>query len=261
MKLDTKVTNRDKSLLIFLIVILILFVAYYFFFQPQLDLLLLTRSEMAAAQSELDGIDQEIASLATLQEQEEELLNKIGIKVSPFFYELKDDRLLNEFNTLMNQAGLKMQSYSVMPATVATIFPPVYNAQVITYPALEAAARVNPDLQNAEGNGSSGTGEAQSRPEGAAENSLLSYGVTVSFIDSTYDSVISFLKALEATNKAIIINDISMTAQQTGIAGFGGMLQGQMQLSLYSLAKPENTEKDFLSFYNSFPISKANPFN
>lgn len=260
MKLDAKVSNRDKSLLVFLIVILILFVAYYFFFQPQLDQLLLTRSEMANAQAELEGIDQEIASLATLQEKEKELLTGIGIKVAPFFYELKDDRLLNEFNTLMNQAGLKMQSYSVTPATLATIVPPIYNAQVITYPALEAAAQVNPDLQITGSEGVNG-GEAPDSGEGVAENSLLSYGVNVSFIDSTYDSVISFLKALEATNKAIVVNNLTMNVQQSATAGFGGMLQGQLQLSLYSLAKPENSEKDFLSFYNSFPTGKANPFN
>ena len=282
MKLNTKVSNRDKSLLVFLIVILILFVAYYFFFQPQLDQLLATKGELNQAESELSSIDQQIASLSQLQAQEKDLLAKIDAKVAPFFYELKDDRLLNQFNTMMGQNHLNMQSYSVTPATVSTIVMPVYNPQIIAYPALDAAAKVNPDLQdtddagnNADGSNSSpDNGETQSTTEGtteegategataaAPENLLLVSTLSISFIDSTYEAVIGFLKSIEAMDKAIVVSDINIAAQQSGVIGFGGTLQGQIQLTLYSLAKPENSEKDFLSFYNSFPIGKANPFN
>ena len=265
MKLDTKVSSRDKNLLVFLIVLLILFLAYYFFFQPQLEQFLATKSDLDKAQSELANIDQEIKSLPDLQNQEKAKLAKIDQKVQPFFYELRDDRLLYQFNTLMGENNLKLQSYTVARATVATIEPVIANiSPSLDYPALDAAAKVNPDIivpknngQNADANAGNSSNNGQNT---APEDSLLISGLTINFSGTTYASFIGFIKSVEAMNKAIVINNINIAAVGSQNGG-GGLLQGQVQFNLYSLAKPDNTEKDYLLFNRIIPQGKTDPFN
>ena len=264
MKKNTLVTSqRDMMLLMILAVAILVFVAYYFIISPALDKGEVLSLEAQTVNTQFEDAKALVKNYPTLRLEESQKKTLLTEKYKQFFYDLNQERILYKLDTLMAGAGFAVTSYTSTPTIAAQILFPAPVYYNISYPLLDLASRANPSLIPLEASSASQITQttAQSspgnNPDGSPAAPVDAIGTTdisLGFAAATYESTMAFLKAVENMDKSVIVKSVTFIKAEVGI-------EGQIILSLYTLPKVDDTDKDLLKFSPVIPRGKANPFN
>lgn len=253
MKMDMRVTQHDKKLLILLISLVLAFVCYNYVISPQIDKWTLLKTTESAQTTELNRVKTLIEKKDSLQTNVENKKNSLSEKYSIFFYELNQEKILNKFNDLFTLSGLTVTSYAPEKITVAAITIPSSQYTYNKYPLLNYASQVNPDVSSVDKGQAVKNQAKTSSNDTANDKSIPSFNLTISFNSSPYSAVMNFIKSLESMDKAIIITKVDIKKDDVN-------LSGQILLTLYAMPKVSDDENGYLSFTPSAITGKTDPF-
>lgn len=253
-KQEVTANTRDKNLLILLGVVVILFILYYFLLSPALDKAGQLKLEREAIRTELQTAQTTVEQLSANRKESSTKLAAITEKYKQFFYEINQERLLFQLDTLINSADFPVDSYSQTKAVAKSIEKPAVVYEPLRYLLLEQAAVVNEKLAQALNSGSQGSNTIPAAEGPAKDQVAVSY-VTLGFSGATYQSFFNFLGAVEKLDRGIVIENFSV-----GKDGEATALRGQVVLGIYSLAKPDESESGDIEFTPALPKGRLNPF-
>ena len=253
-KQEASANTRDKNLLILLGVVILLFILYYFLLSPALDKAGQLKMEQEAVRTELQTAQTTVEQLPANRKEASAKLDALTEKYKQFFYEINQERLLYQLDTLINATDLPVNSYSQTKAVAKAIEEPDVVYAPLKYLLLEQAAVVNEKLAQALRLGTSGSGTIAASEGPAKDQVAVSY-ISLGFAGATYESFFNFLGAIEKLDRGIIIENFSI-----GNGGTGTALRGQLVLGIYSLAKPDEKESGDIEFTPVSPKGRLNPF-
>lgn len=248
------ITQRDKNLLMILAAAIIIYLLYRFFISPFLEVGAVLSQEKQSVEADLYRIDVLMEQYPSLKGEERTEKAKLSEKYSMFFYDLNQERILNKLDTLLVNSGLNISTYTPTgtAAVPITVSEPVYVP--LDYPLLEVASKINSSLSETVEGEATDAAEASAGDDEALIGDIPTTDITLSFDNSSYESVMTFLKAVESMEKSLIVKNISMAKAEAGTGG-------QIILSLYALPKPDDSDRDLLKFTPVIPKGKTNPFN
>lgn len=254
-KIDMKVSKRDKNLLIFLITFIIGFLCLNYAIFPALSENSNLKAQEYAANEELKNIQDIINKQASLENQEKQLKQKLSLKYQIFFYELNQERILYKLDTLIQQSGLSVKSYTPADKIVSSISVPQSKYTYTKYPLLNYAIETNSTLLDSFDKGqvtANKTGSSSSST--LTESSIAQMSITINFNNTSYSSIMGFIKKIEDMNKAIIIDEIDIHKGETN-------LSGRIVITIYSMPKVDENESNELIFSPTTSKGKADPFH
>ncbi len=252
-KMDIKVSERDKKMLIILLAVVIGFLCYTFIMSPALTKGSELKAKAVAASAELKRVKNLIGNLSTIQTQESDKKQEISKKYEQFFYDLNQEQILYKFDTLFAESGMSVSSYTPSKQVVASI-PANSKLSYITYPLLDLASKSNFSLTDpiykikAEKTATETTTQTT-----LPADAVPTYDVTINFNSTSYASIMTFIRKLEEMNKSIVIKKIDLRKSDVN-------LNGQIILTLYSLPKVDEKESEYLKFLPSVGTGKPDPF-
>jgi hypothetical protein len=251
-KFSVEINQRDKNLLFILVAVIIAFLLYNFIINPALINGTILAQERESTEYELNRVKTVIAQYPDLKKEEPVEKAKLVNKYKMFFDDLNQERILYRVDTLLINSGFNVSSYALTKTVASQIIAnkPVYTS--LTYPLFEIASKINPSLVELIKDDDD-TG-AESSVATDSMDFIPTTELTLSFNNTSYESVMAFLQSVENMDKSLIIKSVSMSKSETGVGG-------SIILSLYSLPKLDDTDKDLLKFDPVIPKGKANPFN
>lgn len=253
-KIDMKVSKRDKNLLIFLITFIIGFFCLNYVIFPALNERSNLKAQEYVANEELKNIKDVISKKSSLETQEKQMKQQLSLKYEEFFYELNQERILFKLDTLIQQSGLAVKSYSPGDKTVSSILVPKSKYTYTKYPLLNYAIVTNPSLLDSFDKGQAKINKTGSSSTTLTEESIAQMQININFNNTSYASIMSFIKNLEDMNKAIVVNEIDIHKGETN-------LSGRIVITIYSLPKVNENENNELIFSPSTSKGKADPFH
>lgn len=246
------ISNRDRQLLTILLAIVFIFLAYYFVAGPAFDKGVLLSQDLQLAEENLQKINATIEQASELRTKAESKKNELTEKYKLFLYDINEPKLINRMASLMGTTGFVVNNYQQSTPELGKIFflsseytPPQYSL-------LDIAKELNPELiEPAPAESQESASEANSSLPEAVEQMDIGIG----FSGADYDTIRSFLKAIEGLERSFILSDIVIN-KDAQIAG----LQGQIIIRAISLPKIDEGEADDLSFQPTIPQGRPNPF-
>lgn len=244
-------SRRDRNLLMILAVAIVFYLCYTFIMTPALVRKATLNMELDAVTAELERAEATVASLPELEKEADALSSELTQKYVVFFPELNQSKILYQMDTLMINTGFKASSFipSAPVPTAVVIEQGTYMQP--SYPLLDIASRINPDIIKSD------SGNQEEAPAAATEESddmIPAMDIAVNFSNTSFESINSFLAAVEGMKKTVVLRNVSIAEEAEG-------LQGQLIFSLYSLPRLNNAEKGYLEFVPVIPLGKTNPFN
>ena len=258
MKIFSKMSARDRSLIILLLAAVIFYLCYTFIMSPQLEMAQVLKTNLTSAQEELSNAVDISGKADQLQDQERKQREELINKFSGFFFDLDQSRLLNKVDLLMVGSGLPPASYTPTPelASQVLVEKGAYMSQ--EYPLKELARKINPELQEAapetsQGGNPAANGEQAPTEAVQAADMVLGTDVSIGFSGASYESVFNFINSVEKMKKTVVLKSIDITKGELG-------LEGQLVYSFYSLPKLDSNQEDGLDYNPTIPAGKPNPF-
>jgi type IV pilus assembly protein PilO len=276
-KKNLSMNTRDRNLLIFLGLIIVAFVAYMYVITPALANGDNLKVSLESINQEITLAQDNISKLPILRQSERKLKEQLVEKYKGFFYDLNQEKILYQIDTLIAASGISITSY--VPTVVAvggiSVEKGVYTP--LQYPLLDLAARTNPSLVPvqeplAQDNGvavdpnatvdpnapidpnATVDPNAAADPNAVATDGVPFTDISLSIGSSNYASILNFIGQLEKMNKTIIVKNISLIKMDTtGV-------QGQILISCYSMPKLDDSDKDYLKFLPVNAIGKTSLF-
>ncbi len=255
MKKKTLITSsRDKNLLIFLATLVVLFLIYNYLISPALVKSQELTGQADLVRQELETAQAAVTGLPENRDTDARTFEELTEKYKAFFYEINQERILYQLDTMMTGAGIPVISYRQTPTTVESI--PVHQSEYspLTYPLLSEAAAMNDQLKPGKEGDSDGGGTGSSDKE-IAEDALPMTHINVSFSNTGYENVLNFLNRVDAMERAVIIDGITISKIEEGEG-----LEGDISLSVYALPKLDPNEASDMVFRPVIAPGKANPF-
>ena len=270
-KKNLSMSSRDRNLLIILGLLVVIFICYMYIVSPAIDRAASLKSDLENLKSQITVAEANVAKLQSIRIEEINKKNQIVEKYKGFFYEINQERILYQIDTLIAASGITLSSYTPTPADTMQIIADKGVYIPLQYPLLDMAKRVNPSLTSttntqAQNNPpAANTGTSSEQPvtdtqtpvvaDATAADAIPHTEITLAIGSSNYASVLNFISYLENMNKSIVIKSMDMIkTDTTGV-------QGQIIISLYSLPKLDDSDKDYLKFLPVTAIGKANIFN
>lgn len=249
------VSKRDKDLLMVLAFILIAFLVYYFAMGPAITRAALLSEEVKTAETEYKMASDTVNKLPELKQEEKKMLKQLSEKYKQFFYEINEERLIYKLDSIFAVSGLPMATMTVSKPYADAIKVEEAEYLPVYYPLMNLAAKSNETLIIDEDKGvktDKGKSKSKAIPKDAVE--LSNFDIT--FTAATYESAYNFIKAVEATDRTIIVKTVDLKKGKDGVG-----LDGKIQLGIYSIAKPNELDRVDLEFKPAQPKGKANPFS
>lgn len=229
-----KLSTREKLMLVVLAAVALIVASYYFLFQPQIDKIQALKAEDANNKAMMEAMQRELESGGQLDAQVNELNAKLAEKTRQFYPEALQDKLILAFDEILARTGTTSDSYTFGPLTASQAAAPQTaetqaqsSAQSRSPTANDIAAQYNQILGIADGQPAAQPVADQSAAQ--KPDTQVQYMNVSLKISGTYDGVMNFIKELEASNKAIRINDLNITMSDTGMA------TGSISVDFYTL--------------------------
>ncbi len=253
--LNTSISSNDRKLLALLTALIISFLLYQFVINPAL----LEKEELiqkiSDTNAEIARINTAIEQYPTLRELEQIELQRIAEKYQLFYYDLYQEQILNMLDSLIHNNKLNIVSYIASDIAIAPIVAPQSKLALRTYPLLEIASKINPSLYEMQSPDGKDAGNSQSEMQ-LTTYAVTTTSITLSFSNTTYESVLNFIQSLENMNKSVLIANLAISKSDSR-----DTISGNMVLSFYSLPKLNDSDKNLLEFTSIIPRNKVNPFN
>lgn len=244
-------SRRDRNLLMVLAVAIVFYLCYTFIITPALDQKAILDMELEAVTAELERAEAAIAGLPELEKQAKALNKELEQKYKVFFPELDQARILYQMDTLMINSGFDASSFIPSSAVATAVLIEQGSYLPLSYPLLDIASRINPDLAGSAAASQEGT---PAEATGESGDMIPEMNITISFNDADFESINGFLAAVEGMNKTVVLRNVSIAEETDG-------LQGQLLLSLYALPRLNDAENGYLEFTPVIPQGKPSPFN
>ena len=247
-----KLNSRDRNLLVLLAAIIIFYLCYTFIMVPSMEKADLLQGEIETVKAEIVRAAELVQQENELKLQENRLRSEILDKYSLYFTELNQANVLNRLDNMMHATGMTLSSYTPSEVTVSQVLVEKGEYVPTEYPLLSLARNIDPELYE-------GVNPEQvisaSTPSDDSSDSIPCLQLIINYDQIAYETVYSFIDALEDMNKTIIIKNLDFAKNE------GTALQGQMVIDLYSLPRFDKSQSDELEFTPGIPQGKPNPFN
>jgi len=250
------VSNRDKGLLLILSFILIAFLMYYFVISPALARGSVLAEEVNTVKAEYERAADIVNKLPELKAEELDQKKGISEKYQQFFYEVNEERILYKLDTLLSQAGLPMSTMTISKLAAGAIEVEKADFTPVTYPLLGLAAISNDTLIGIADTGVNTTQTSQQNSKEIPKDAAAFSDFVITFNAASYESAYNFIKAVETMDRTVILRDIDFRESKDG-AG----IDGTLRMSVYSIAKPDQSDSNDLEFTPVLPKGKVNPFS
>lgn len=244
-------SRRDRNLLMIMAIAIVFYLCYTFIITPALDQKAILDMELEAVTAELERAEETIANLSELEKQAMALNKELVQKYQMFFPELDQARILYQMDTLMINAGFDASSFIPSSAVAAAVMIEQGSYLPLSYPLLDIASRINPDLIGSTAASQEGT---PAEATGESSDMIPAMDIAISFSNANFESINGFLTAVEGMNKTVVLRSVSIAEETDG-------LQGQLLLSLYALPRLNDAEDGYLDFTPVIPQGKPSPFN
>lgn len=255
MKGFLKMSGRDRNLLILLLAAIVFYLCYTYVMVPFMTATDLIREELQSAEGELARAEALSGKEVEMKKQEAMQKDDIIEKYAVFMTDIKQSRILYKVDTLAVGTGFPISSY--VPATDVISQVMVETGFYIPpdYPLKNLAFEINPSLQE-DIIKEEASGEESAAPQTSVESEDMIPGtdISIGFGSASYESVYNFIGQVEKLNRTAVLKSIDLT-------GSGGMMQGQLVFSFYSLPHFDPNQKDGFDFNPVIPTGKVNPFN
>ncbi len=246
MKKQKMIANkRDRDLLMLLITLVVAFLIYNYVMAPAIEKGRELKSELSAAEQQLDLIDTTIRDYPKLVEKEAELSSEIAAKYSNFFYEIVQERILYNLDTLILNAGLPVSRYSCSPVEAMPVELPRPEYYPLDYPLRDLAAELNPEFAK----------EASIVHDESTGGSIPTTDITIDFSATSYEATMAFIKSVEEMDKSILMKNVALRK------GDDYRIDGQLIMSFYAMPQIDDSMKNYLEFSPVIPKGKENPFD
>jgi hypothetical protein len=193
--------------------------------------------------------------LPELKKNEADKLELLTEKYKQFFYEINEERILFKLDSLLSGAALPVSTLTLTKPYPDSISVDIVDYSPLTYPLLELAAKSNDTLISKDQNGVE-ISNTKSNSKEVPQDAVAYTDVTIGFTATTYESALNFIKSIENMDKTIIVKNVNLKKGKDG-AG----LEGDILLTIYSVAKPNKLDAIELEFKPALPKGKANPFS
>lgn len=270
-KKNLSMNTRDKNLLILLALIVIVYIAYMYVISPAMVNGDALKANLQSVNSEITVAQDNITNLPTLRQDEAKLKTQLVQKYKGFFYDLPQERILYQLDTLIGASAIKVTAYGPTPIALGQILMEKGSYSPLQYPLLDLARKTNPtylitEISSAIGQATTANPNVATDPNAAVDpnavttdtggaNVIPFTDVTLSIAATNYANVINFINSLEKMQKTIIVKSINLSkADAAGV-------QGQILISFYAMPKLDDSDKDYLKFLPVTSIGKTNPFN
>lgn len=263
-KKNLNMSTRDRNLIILLGLAIVAFICYMYIVSPALQRGASLKADLSNLNDQITVANENIAKLPDLKRVEGEQKAKLVEKYMIFFYEINQERILNKIDSLIASSGISVTAYTPTPINVGQISVEKPSFLSLNYPLQDLAGRTNPSIvstKDQKGSTSADVSQVDSNSNvsGSTDtiptDSVPFTDITIELTNSSYPSVINFIGSLENMKKSIIIKSIELVKMDTpGI-------QGQIVISLYSIPKLDDADKEYLKFLPVVAIGKVDPYN
>ena len=240
-----KVTSREITLLVALITVSLLYLLYTFLFNPLINNLSGAREELAAAENRIIQVEQNYKDIPKLIKQQKELTIEAEKKVDSFIPDIKHDTITNFFAGTVAKGGPGISDIIFDGRAVvdlSTLIPTPYVPFTYAFEEWAKEAKGEDII----------TVQVANNPQ---TTPVLVQRLEVSFDNSTYEQIIAQMKAVEAINRTITVDSISISKEDDGT------LSGYITYNFYGMEKISDEDKGLGKTPLNEASGKSNPFN
>lgn len=240
-----KLNKREKILVSLLAVILIIGVYYKFVFTVQREKLATLTKQKAEYDKKLSDINRQISLKKQIETDIKVLNSKISDQTIRLFPAIKEEQLIVYMDGLLAKSNIICNAIAFSDIQVKGVdgnrSQGSGGKKVPLQDLVDEYKGTPKSNQNANKNDNK-----QSEP---AESSTIG----ISF-KGTYASVIEFIKSIEGYDKKIVIPNIQLSQDATGVTG-------ATTLEFYAVPKISDEDKDFFKWEFNNVYGKVNPFD
>lgn len=262
LSLDTKLTDRDKKLLIVLAVVVVITLSYYVLYNPLSAKLSEVKAERLVMDQRVAQAKDDLANeQMIIQQYNTELQN--GIEASSAFFPKVypySDRYVLLMNRLLRGNGVTVTGIRFSDPVVGAVSIPSKNSfSIPNYPLGNNAYEINqayPEMQeaidSANAMGSIAPEAAQS-DSATTSDAVIRLAVSVDF-EGSYGQYRAVISSLEKLNRAIALESVNVTKKEA-------VVTVKMELVFYIVDKIDNGTDDFNAWTITGTYGKSDPFN
>ncbi len=250
-----KVSRREFIMLIVLLVAGIGYFLYAFLFGPALSDIEAASDALSERRTALYNYERTLANndLATLQAEQQTRIDDIEAKAAPLLPYIDYSQLTAFLDGIAKSQGVSIYAVAITEEALYDTAETEAAGELLTYPLQESAALFRGD--NSEGGDAApevpetgaGTGST------AVVNRLV---VGVQMVNVTYPQILGFIKQLESYGRAIYLESISISNDDTGANLSAALTYGFMQAD-----KLTDTDKGLAQVAPAENTGKSNPFS
>lgn len=243
--MDMSISKKDKKLLLVVGALAVGVMYYSFIYSPMTDSAAAKAKQKETVQQQYEKDLQDINTLDSRKASMDLLLTKTTEKASKFYPEIAQDKLIDELNTIMTNAGLKTSAITYTNKEVSAVEKYTIGNKKIGEGTLGSIVDSYKSGTAAPANSGSSSAPSAPSTSGATGPTIPQLKVTLT-VNSSYDSVKKFLQALEANAERINVTNMQLSPKSdTDVTG-------TINLEYYAVPKLDTSDDDYLKWaYNN----------
>lgn len=243
--MDMSISKKDKKLLLVVGALAVGVMYYSFIYSPMTDYAAAKAKQKETVQQQYEKDLQDINTLDSRKASMDLLLTKTTEKASKFYPEIAQDKLIDELNTIMTNAGLKTSAITYTNKEVSAVEKYTIGNKTLGEGTLGSIVDNYKSGTAAPANSGSSSAPSTQSTSGATGPTIPQLKVTLT-VNSSYDSVKKFLQSLEANAKRINVTNMQLSPKSdTDVTG-------TINLEYYAVPKLDNSDDDYLKWaYNN----------
>lgn len=258
MKIDLKISNREKMLLIILGITIIAGGYYRFVYSKQIIQIKELTAKKAESQGKIDSMEKDKALNDKLKEDIVDLNEKVFKAAEDFFPSIKEEKITVILDGMLSRTNIKCDNIAISETSDEAL--PKVVEEKNTLNTLESLVSQYKVLDNKEGNSSNksevnkdgSTDSKGSDTKDKVEDRIKKVTIGLSF-NGAHNDVMRFIDEIKGFQKRIIIRSINISAE-------GDNLSGSMILDFYAVPKFIEEDIDYNKWSLKGSYGKNNMF-
>lgn len=268
-----KRTKRENILLIILLVVALLAAYYKFILSGRLDKIKELRNKSSECTAEIQKLTNNAVQEKKLSKDIKIINAKVYQNVIELFPSIKQEKIIVILNDMIEKSGIQCDSFSISKpefqkfkeeTKTESKKPSMLEGIVKEYKNLDGASnnkvennsnrdsnKENKDNQNSSEKDAKGDANKENAKKVEAEAEKMTIGIN---FKGTFDNVMTFIDEVTNFDKRIIIKNISLTADESNLAG-------NLTLEFYAVPKfSQEEDSEYLKWDFKNQYGKINPF-
>lgn len=246
-----KVTSRELTLLIALASLFVVYLLYTFLFNPLIQDIQVTKDALETARNQKITADNNAQNIEDLKKQQDRIKEELVEKTALYLPDLNGDIINTFMASTVSGGGPALKNLTFSPLAAVDLGSlQAEAAPIVDYKYKQLADRANGQavLASSIPNGGS-TGESTD-----PNKTVLLQSLTVQFENASYEQLLSQLKTVENTKRAILVDALSFGRDENGFSG-------SVSYAFYGLDKPELIDEGLPQTPMTDSAGKGNPFS